>query len=63
MGEGGRGGGSARARNRMVWKGLWKVYTIPPHQLRLSYKFTIVFIEEIRLVSLTSLLLLTVVME
>ena len=32
--------------------------TIPPHQLRLSYKFTIVFIEEKRLVSL---LLLTVV--
>jgi hypothetical protein len=32
--------------------------TIPPHQLRLSYKFTIVFIEEICLVSL---LLLTVV--
>ena len=32
--------------------------SIPPHQLRLSYKFNIVFIEEIRLVSL---LLLTVV--
>jgi hypothetical protein len=32
--------------------------TMPPHQLRLSYKFTIVFIEEKRLVSL---LLLTVV--